>query len=284
MVTIAMPCLDEERFIEACVRSVLAQDYPRIEYLVMDGGSTDGTRQILERYRPRLEFVSERDHGQSDAVNRGFARTSGSIFAFLNADDTYLPGAIAAAVQALDEHADADLVYGEAWYVDEHDARIAPYPVEAFARERLNRRCVICQPAAFFRREAFAAAGMLNPELRFAHDYDLWIRMLQRSEAIKIDRYLATLRIHAGAKTVRDTAPAMLEAIEVLRRHFGYVPWNWIYGYGHHRLTGDPVAVSKPRPALMSACYAAALGARWNWRHPLRYCLDIVESGRRTFA
>jgi hypothetical protein len=217
-------------------------------------------------------------------VNRGFTLTKGSLFAFLNADDTYLPGAISAAVQAFGESRGAGVVYGEAWHVAENGCRIGAYPVEPFDRHRLARRCFICQPAAFFRREAFASVGMLDAQLRFAFDYDLWIRMADRYPIIKIDRPLATSRMHQDNKTTRHMASAMQETLEVLNRHYGYVPYNWLYGYGYHCLTGQMVAVKTPRPSLPSACFSIALGVRYNWRHPIRYFLDILHTAREGLA
>ena len=284
LVSIVTPSLNMGRFLEETIDSVLSQDYPKIEYLVMDGGSRDETIGILQRYTHRLKYVSAPDRGQADAVNRGFAQTHGEIFAYLNADDTYLPGAIRAAVAAFGAHPDAAAVYGNAWHVDEDGKRLAAYPVERFEARNLVRRCFICQPAAFIRREALAAAGMLDSSLRFAHDYDLWIRLARRYSMLQIDPYLATSRIHAASKTMGETAAAMRETIGVLRHHYGYVPYNWLYGYGHHCLSGQPLALEKPRPAVSSACYSVALGMRYNWRHPLRYCLDILTTAKKGLA
>src|SRR5687768_1254630 len=132
LVSIVTPCLNMGRFLEETIRSVLDQDYSRIEYLVMDGGSTDQTLEILERYRDRLRFMSSPDAGQAAAINRGFDLTSGEIFAFLNADDTYLPGAVAAAVQGFLRHPQAGVIYGDAWHVAGDGSRLAAYPVEPF--------------------------------------------------------------------------------------------------------------------------------------------------------
>lgn len=283
-VSIVTPSLNMARFLDETIRSVLEQDYPHIEYLVMDAGSTDGTLEILKRYEGQLQYISKPDRGQADAVNRGFGLTTGEIFAFLNADDTYLPGAVSTVVQAFADHPEAGVVYGDAWHVAEDGSRIAPYPVEPFDSANLSRRCFICQPAAFFRRAAFADCGMLDANLRFAHDYDLWIRMARRYPMVKVDGFLATLRIHATNKTMGETGPAMRETIEVLQRHYQYVPYNWLYGYGHQRLTGQPLAVETPRPAFSSACYSVALGARYNWRHPFRYCRDVVSTARKGLA
>ena len=282
LVSVVTPSLNMRRFLGETIRSVLDQDYAQIEYLVMDGGSTDGTLELLKQQQVR--HVSEPDRGQADAVNRGFARTSGAIFAFLNADDTYLPGAVSAAVRAFAEHPEAGVVYGDAWYIDEVGRRLKPYPVEAFDRRNLERRCFLCQPAAFFRREAFAAVGMLDAGLRFALDYDLWIRMAQHYTMVKIDHALANSRIHGGTKTMSEMRPAMRETLAVLQRHYQYVPYNWLYGYGHHCLTGQSLALETPRTNVSSACYSLALGARYNWRHPVRFCRDLVETAKKGLA
>ena len=283
-VSIVTPSLNMGRFLEETIRSVLEQDYPSLDYLVMDGGSSDSTLNLLRRYDGRLRYISAPDRGQADAVNCGFALTSGSIFAFLNADDTYLPGALAAVVQAFQDHPEAGVIYGDAWHVNEDGRRLSRYPVEPFDARNLARRCFICQPAAFFRREVFAACGMLDSSLRFSFDYDLWIRIARHYPMVKLDRFLAASRLHSASKTVRDTAPAMRETIEMLRRHYRYVPYNWLYGYGHHRLTGQALAADVPRPALSSACLSLALGARYNWRHPFRYCRDILDTARQGLA
>jgi glycosyltransferase involved in cell wall biosynthesis len=283
LVSIVTPCFNGARFIEQTIESVLAQNYPAIEYIVMDGGSTDRTLEILRRYEGRLEWRSENDRGQADAVNRGFALTQGEIFTFLNADDTYLPGAVSRAVEGFARNPDAAVVYGDAWHVDESGRRMARYPVEPFDPRRLARRCIICQPAAFIRRDAFARCGGLDADLRFALDYDLWIR-LAPSGLVHIDAELACSRLHPDAKTVGQTAAAIEETIEVLKRHYGYAPFNWVYGYAHHRLTGQPLAAVRPRMSVASAGSALALGLGYNWRHPVRFCRDVLASAREGIA
>jgi GT2 family glycosyltransferase len=283
-VSIVTPSLNCARFLEQAIESVLSQDYPSIQYRVMDGGSTDGSIEILKRYEGRLQFVSQKDQGQADAVNRGFAQCSGAVFTFLNADDILLPGAVTAAVRGFEEHPDAAVVYGGAFHAGPGGERIGAYPVEDFDRANLGRRCFICQPAAFMRSSAFAAAGMLDPTLQFSLDYDLWARLAQHYGFARVRETLAASRLHPDAKTVAQTAPAMRETLGVLQRHFGYVPFNWLYGYCHHRLTGQPIAAAMPRPKLTSAFYSAAVGARYNWRHPLRYLADIASTAREGLA
>ena len=130
------------------------------------------------------------------------------------------------------------MIYGDAWHVGQDGARISPYPVEPFDPENLARRCFICQPAAFMRREVFAEAGMLDVNLHYAMDYDLWIRMAKlhskkRHPMKKIDAFLATSRLHPSSKTVGQMGPSLLATIQyTAKRHYGYVRFNWIDGYG----------------------------------------------------
>src|ERR1700722_3868709 len=183
LVSIVTACYNAAQFIEETMESVLAQDYPRIEYIVMDGGSTDETVDILARYESRFpshikySWISEKDNGAGDAVNRGFARSSGEIFAYLHADDILLAGAISAAVRAFEENPQADVVYGGAFWIDEAGARIGPYPTRDFDRDLLAQECFICQPASFIRRSAFENSGGLDPALQSAFDYELWMRL-----------------------------------------------------------------------------------------------------------
>jgi len=281
LVSIVTPSLNMGSFIEETICSTLDQDYPHIQYMVVDGGSTDGTIEILERYGGRLKYISEPDRGQAHAVNKGFQMTQGSIFTFLNADDTLLPGAVTAAVEAFASNAEVGVIYGNAWHMSGDSARIGPYPVEKYDPERFARRCFICQPAAFIRREAFADVGMLDTHLHYALDYDLWIRFARLYPMKKIDAFLAASRLHAQSKTVGQTGRALEETLRTLSRHYGYVPCNWLYGYCHHRLTGQCLASEPPKLSALSASLAIALGARYNWRSPARYCRDIIQTTRQ---
>lgn len=280
LVSIVTPSLNRGNFLEQTITSVLGQDYGNVEYLVMDGGSTDNTTAILQKFKAQLRYQAQPDAGQADAVNRGISLTSGKICGFLNADDTYLPGAIRTVVKAFAENPSAGVIYGNAWYINEAGERVAPYPVEPFDPARLARRCYICQPAAFFRREVFEECGMLDDKLQFALDYDLWIRIAKRYPMVQVDTFLANSRLHGGAKTVKQTAAAMRETIGVLQSHYGYVPYNWLYGYAHHRLTGQAVARERPHFAIGSACVSFALGLAHNWRHPVRYGQDLYATAK----
>src|SRR5437016_2863998 len=176
LVSVVTPSFNQEEYIEATIRSVLGQDYPAIEYIVVDGGSGDSTIEILKRYQGKLTWTSEKDAGQADAINKGFARARGEIVAWLNSDDTYEPGAISAAVGYLRAHPDVAMVYGEANFIDAAGKFIGRCAhVEEFDAGRLvNYSDFIVQPASFFRRSALEAVGGLDPSLHYAMDYDLW--------------------------------------------------------------------------------------------------------------
>jgi glycosyltransferase involved in cell wall biosynthesis len=278
LVSVVTPSLNSERFIARTVESVLSQDYPNIEYIVVDGGSTDGTLAILERYRDRLQFTSRPDGGVADAINKGFAQSRGSILGWLSSDDTYRPGALSKAVDRLFEVPEAAVVYGEAIWIDEHDGVLASYPIKTpFSPAMLERECVICQPAAFMRREAFERIGGLNTSLHFAFDYDLWIRLSRQYNFAAVPECFAASRMHRGTITLGQRKLVLKENIQLLRRHFGYVPVSWIYGYLSFLRDGrDQFFEPLHHSAVV---YAGSLfaGIRYNWRHPWRYWRDWLS-------
>lgn len=230
-VSIVTPSYNMAHFLGATIDSVLSQSYPHIDYIVMDGGSTDGTVPLLESYGDRLRWVSQPDRGQADAINRGFERTSGSIFAFLNADDLYCADAIAKAVEAFEEHPEAGVIYGEGDHIDEAGATIGPYPTQDFDLDLLAQRCFICQPAGFLRREVFSDIGMMDRDLHFALDYDLWIRAAKKYPLHRVNERLALSRMYRANKTLRNRVTTFRDTARVLKRHFGYVPYDTAYGY-----------------------------------------------------
>jgi glycosyltransferase involved in cell wall biosynthesis len=256
-VSIVTPSYNMARYLGETIESVLAQDYPHLEYIVMDGGSTDGTLELLRKYEGRLRYESRRDRGQADAINRGFERSSGRVFAYLNADDTYLPGAVSKAVRHLKANPACGGVYGEGYHVDEQGKILGRYPAKDFEFELLAEECFICQPAAFVWRDAFAEAGRMRLDLHFALDYDLWIRIGKRRPLLKIDDHLATSRMYRENKTLRARRRVFREAIQVVHSHFGYVSYGHMHGYASallHKQDGFFESVPATR-----ATYALAL-------------------------
>lgn len=222
-VAIVTPSYNTGRHVGAAVRSVLEQDCPRVDYVVMDGGSTDCTVDVLKSFGPRLRWVSERDRGQSDAINRGFAQTRGEVLGWLNSDDTYAPGALRAAAEFLARHPDVAMVYGDADFIDAVGRRIGvcAHVEPVFDRRRLlHYSDFIVQPAAFFRRSAFEAVGGVDPSLNWAMDYDLWLKFAAAGFKVAYrPGVLANYRWLGGSKSAAGGWGRLREVDAVARRH-----------------------------------------------------------------
>lgn len=223
LVSIITPSFNQARFLEATIESVLGQDYPRIEYIVIDGASTDGSRQILEQHAGRLAaWVSEPDEGQTDAINKGFARAHGDILAWLNSDDTYEPGAVRRAVDAFRQYPEAGLIYGDANYIDERGRPIGRFPAAQTDYRRLRRGYShIPQQAAFFLAGLWRQVGPLDPSFYFAMDYDLWVRLSRRAPVQYVPEPWANFRLHEAGKTLMADERCWPEMLRVHYREGG---------------------------------------------------------------
>ena len=278
LVSIVTPCLNAGQFISQTIESVLAQDYPNIEYLIMDGGSTDSTLAVIERYQGRLRWHSGPDSGTADAINRGFEKTSGEILAWLNADDTYQPGAVTTAVRHFLAAPGAGVVYGEGLWIDENGDSLGRYPTRApYSAELFERECFICQPAAFFRRTVFEAAGGMDVTLHSAFDYELWIRMSRRWPFEPIPVCLATSRMHKANKSLGNRRQMFQESMRVLRKHYGYIPASWVYGYLSYLRDGRDQFFTPLRHSAPVYAESLFAGFCYNWRHPWRYWRDWIS-------
>lgn len=204
LVSIITPSFNQARFLERTMQSVFAQDYPRIEYIVVDGGSTDGSVDVIKQYQSRLAWwVSEQDKGQTDAINRGFNRATGDILAWLNSDDTYNPQAVSEAVKFLVENPEVALVYADCNFVDEEDRLIGKFKSAQTDYRRLREGYVhIPQQTMFFRAKYWKELGPLDPSFYFAMDYDLWTRIAAKAPFKYLPgRVWANFRIHTTSKT-----------------------------------------------------------------------------------
>lgn len=236
-VTVVTPSYNQGLFIEECIRSVLLQDYPNLEYMVIDGGSHDDTVGIVQKYAGALaHYVSEPDRGQAHAINKGWRRASGEILAWLNADDVYLPGAITHAVSTLMANPSVGLVYGNGYHISEQGKMLDAYPSEPFDLQRLGDTCYICQPTVFLRRHLAEAVDYVDETLRYALDYDLWLRIAQRSAFQFIPEFLAQSRLHKDCKTVKHAVPRAREVLAMLYKHYHAVPPLKVGGYAYARM------------------------------------------------
>ena len=238
LVSIVTPSFQQGTFIERTIESVLGQDYPHIEYLVVDGGSTDRTLKVLETYAHRIRWISRRDRGQSDAINQGLRAARGEILAYLNSDDTYRPGAVRKAVSYLVAHPTCDLVYGQGRYIDRDDNIIGSLPSQPFDEEGFASNCFICQPATFWRRRLHDRVGYFDEEEHLVMDYEFFLRAARTARIAMIDDTLAEARVWEGAKSIASRARQVLGAIDAVQRHHGSVPLTWINGYVWATLEG----------------------------------------------
>jgi glycosyltransferase involved in cell wall biosynthesis len=286
LVSIVTPSYNQGRFLRRTIDSVLGQDYPHIDYLVIDGGSSDESVAILQEYGKRFAWVSEPDRGQTDAINKGLARARGDIFAYLNSDDVLLPGAVAAVVRYFREQPEWDLIYGNAYFIDVEDRVLGNYPTAAYSFARLLESCCICQPAAFWRRRIAERVGPFDAELHFAMDYDYWMRIDRAGgQLVHVPETLACSRLYAQTKTLSRRLDVYREILQTCVKHAGEPSFSHCLAYWHHRCheraDGWPRSL---RRLPHGAWWLALLHSRW-LRHSgavLPFGADLVRSlGRR---
>lgn len=269
LVSIITPSYQQGRFIERTLESVSQQSEGRlagaIEHIVMDGGSTDGTVPILERWRDRLRFSTGPDGGQTAAINAGMAMARGEILAYLNSDDVYYPGAVAAAVAELERDPTVDVVYGDADRIDAEDRVIGPYPTEEWSLDRLKLACFLCQPAVFFRRGVLAQFGPFDARFDHCMDYEYWLRLgLRGARFSHLPLRLSASRVHADTKTLRAPEQVHTEINHMLREHLGTIPDNWLSNYAHAVLDGRGVARGTDASYLLRVALLS-IGAAFRW-------------------
>jgi GT2 family glycosyltransferase len=217
LVSIITPSYNQSLYLEQTIQSVLQQDYPHIEYMVIDGGSTDGSIEIIRKHADRLAYwVSEKDSGQAEAINKGLARAKGEILGWLNSDDYYLLNTISIAVQCFEQNPDAVMLYGDMLAVDENDRPTNVLKYKQLSLEDLLCFQIIGQPSVFFRRAALEKAGLLDTSFHFMLDHHLWIRLAQQGRILHIPQVWSAARYHPAAKNRARAAEFGREAFRVL--------------------------------------------------------------------
>lgn len=278
--SLVVPNLNMGSFLGEALESILVQNYPALDLVVRDGGSTDGSASVAASFGSRVRWISQPDGGPAEALRNGFAEAAGEVLGWLNADDLLEPGSLDALTRALDEHPAAAAAFGEADFIGLDGVRTGSYPVRPGAREELDRNCFICQPACLFRASAYRAAGGLDPRWNCSFDYDLWIRLARRGPFVYVPLLCARQRMHAGAKTLRQRRQVFQEGIALLRRHFGYVPFEWVHSYVNHRLDGRDQVFEPMRDARWRHALSVPLGCWYNRRHPGRFLRDWLSHTR----
>ena len=217
LVSIVTPSFNQAAYLEETMRSVLEQDYPQVEYWVMDGGSTDGSREIIERYAPRLAgWVSEKDRGQADAINKGLGQATGEFVGWLNSDDLYRPGAIRRAVEMLQADPTLAFVFADVQSIDSSGRVFNVMRYGDWNLADLMAFNIIGQPGVFMRRSALLQAGFLELGYHFLLDHQLWLRLAQQGSIRHIPQVLAAARFHSGAKNVAQAARFGQEAYAIV--------------------------------------------------------------------
>jgi glycosyltransferase involved in cell wall biosynthesis len=224
-VSVITPSYNQGRFIERTIRSVLNQGWPDLEYIVIDGASTDGTPEIVRRYERYLSWwVSEPDRGQTDAILKGLERATGDYVTWVCSDDVLFPGSLEKMVAALEAHPEAGIVYGGVAFIDEEDRvlKVQSYPDMSLGKLLYEKHSTVAQPSSLIRRRTFDAAGGLDRSLSYCMDYDLWIRLLRQAGCVNLgETVLSGYRLHTRSKTVGSYRNMALEKIAVNRRYTG---------------------------------------------------------------
>ncbi len=230
LVSIITPTFNQAKYIEDTILSVRNQDYPRIEHIVIDGGSTDGTLDILRKYEDKLTWISEKDRGQADAINKGFRRATGDIFGWVNSDDMYVPGAIRTVVEHFNTHPEDSFIYGDCEALDESGKSygIRTHVKQGGWKELVGELDFIVQPASFWRANVWKTCGELDESLHYTLDYEYWMRAARHFPPHYIPVLLAKERLYAAAKTFSGAVTRMEEIEMVAKRHGGDgLPYNY---------------------------------------------------------
>jgi glycosyltransferase involved in cell wall biosynthesis len=271
--SIVTPSYNQGEFIERTIQSVLSQEGVALEYVVFDGASSDQTVEILKRYAAshgdKMRWTSEKDRGQTHAVNKGIKSTSGDIIGWLNSDDVYYPGTLRVVADHFATHPEVDVIYGSADHIDTDDRHINLYPVEPWNFNRMLETCIICQPAAFFRRRVVEIYGLLDETLRYSMDYEFWLRLGAAGVGFDwIDRKLAGSRMYAQNKTLGSRRAVHAEINDMMKKKFNRTPDSWLFNYAHVVAEESFDRTRNPRLFVYMLGFQSLLAA-WRWNRSI---------------
>ncbi len=223
LVSIITPSFNQGRFIQKTIDSVLSQNYENLEYIIIDGGSTDNTHEIVSKFKDKLTYISEKDNGQSDAINKGFRMAKGEIVAWLNSDDIYEPSCIARAVEEFEKNEKLGLVYGDGYIIDENDNKLKIFEAtqEFDLWTLVNVWDYIMQPATFFRSKHLKEVGYVDVNLHWCMDWDLWIKLALVSDIKYVEEIFACSREYGDTKTSTGGDKRLKEITALMQKYSG---------------------------------------------------------------
>lgn len=252
-ISIITPSFNQGGFIEETIRSVISQEGDfYLDYIIMDGGSADNSVEIIKKYEALLEdkkwpvkcaginyrWVSKKDEGQAYAISKGFNMADGSVFAWLNSDDTYLPDAMNAVAEYFRAYPQTGMVYGKTYFTDKTGVVIGTYPTEPFNAKKLAMVTFMTQSSTFFTKKTYYEAGGLYTHLHYTMDFDFWVRVSKKFKIEYLDAFLSTYRLHAESKTMSDSHAFKFqdEYLRTVMKYYSWAPANRVYGYCYSRL------------------------------------------------
>lgn len=231
-ISVVTPSFNQGAYLKQAIVSVLQQNKASFDYFIVDGKSSDSSLDVIRQYSNVVNWISEKDSGPAEAINKGFSLSSGNILYWLNADDIIFEGVFEKVIHFFDEYHDIDVIYGDAVYLDEFGNKIGMYPTEAWNWSRMKQTCIISQPAAFFRRKIFDQLGPLNITTRIM-DYDFWLRLgVNEVKFLHVPELFAGMRRHNQAFSINQRLELHRQANEVTRTLLGYTPGTWLIGWG----------------------------------------------------
>jgi glycosyltransferase involved in cell wall biosynthesis len=239
-ISIVTPSYNQGQYIEETIRSVLLQDYPNLEYIVIDGGSSDATLQILKRYDHLIHWISEPDEGQTDAINKGLKMASGEIVAYLNSDDLYEPGALASIAAFFCQQEDIAMIYGDIIHIDEKSGFIEFHKTGEVTLQKylMAGDFYLPQPSVFFRKRVIETLGYFDKKLHLAMDYDYWLKIIMKYKTRYVPVALSRARIYPEAKSSSQNYKYLDELLAIYQSLFAQYPKleplrNDVFGYAY---------------------------------------------------
>ncbi|MBX2989880.1 MAG: glycosyltransferase [Bacteroidetes bacterium] len=218
-ISIVTPSFNQGQFLESTITSILDQGYPNLEYLIIDGGSTDNSVEIIKKYQKHLAYwVSEKDRGQTDAINKGLRRITGDIWGYLCSDDTYNPGTFERCMREF-KTSDADVLYGNCNFVNAEGTITRKKHPPAFTRERLLKGNFLYQPSMFLRRSVLDRFGLFDEALHYSMDYEYWVRISTEVKFAYVDYPFSNYRLHRQSKSMHAVIGMNKEGRQIMKKH-----------------------------------------------------------------